>query len=173
MTILVNDRIQLSELRASDKSALVEHLNDPGIFENTLRIPFPYTDTHADDWLALVSKMTAEHGRPFHWAIRNTDDALIGGCDFQDLVPSHRAEIGYWLARPFWGQGIMTAVVKRICPHVFEEFRLTKITAHVFTCNPASARVLEKCGFEKEGLLRRHFLKEGKFLDAWPYALLK
>ena len=80
---------------------------------------------------------------------------------------------GLWLAKPFLGRGIMTALVQRMCRHAFEEFGLVKITAHVFPHNPASARVLEKCGFQQEGLLRKHFLKDGKFVDALLFALFK
>ena len=67
----------------------------------------------------------------------------------------------------------MTTVVQRLCQHAFEEFALVKITAHVFLHNPASARVLEKCGFQQEGFLRKHFLKDGRFIDAMLFALLK
>ena len=67
----------------------------------------------------------------------------------------------------------MTAVVRRVCRHAFEDFGLAKITAHVFSHNPASARVLEKCGFQQEGLLRKHFLKDGSFIDARLFALLQ
>ena len=81
--------------------------------------------------------------------------------------------VGYWLAKPLWGRGIMTAVVQRLCQHAFEEFGLVKITAHVFSHNTASARALEKCGFQEEGFLRKHFLKDGRFLDARLLALLK
>jgi ribosomal-protein-alanine N-acetyltransferase len=67
----------------------------------------------------------------------------------------------------------MTAVVQRACRHAFEEFGLVKITAHVYSPNTASARVLEKCGFREEGLLHKHFPKDGKFLDARLFALLR
>ena len=67
----------------------------------------------------------------------------------------------------------MTAVVQRACQHAFEEFGLVKITAHVFSHNPASARVLEKCGFQQEGFLRKHFLKDGQFVDARLFGLLR
>jgi RimJ/RimL family protein N-acetyltransferase len=60
-----------------------------------------------------------------------------------------------------------------VCQHAFEEFGLVKIIAHVSTMNPASARVLEKCGFVREGLLRKHFLKDGQFLDVRLFALLR
>jgi RimJ/RimL family protein N-acetyltransferase len=119
MKIVVNDQVCLSEFRSSDKPALVQHLNDADIYDRTLRIPFPYTDAAADDWLALVATITDQQGRPVQWAIRTADDALIGGCGFDDFRAgkSHRAEVGYWLAKPFWGRGIMTAVVQRLCRH--------------------------------------------------------
>jgi RimJ/RimL family protein N-acetyltransferase len=175
MTIVVNDQVHLSEFRPSDKYALVEHLGDRDIYDRTLRIPFPYTEQAADEWLALVATITEQQGRPVIWAIRTPGDALIGGCGFDGFQAgeSHRAEVGYWLAKPHWGRGIMTAVVQRVCRHAFEEFGLVKVTAHVFSHNPASARVLQKCGFQEEGFLRKHFLKDGRFIDARLFALLR
>jgi RimJ/RimL family protein N-acetyltransferase len=174
MRIVVNEQIHLSAFRLSDKSALQELLNDRDIYERTLRIPFPYTDKDSDEWLALVAKITEQQGQPVHFAIRTADEGLIGGCGFEGLQigTTHRSEVGYWLAKPFWGRGIMTAVVGRLCRHAFEEFALVKITAHVFASNQASARVLEKCGFVQEGLLRKQYLKDGKLLDARLFALL-
>jgi RimJ/RimL family protein N-acetyltransferase len=174
MNIVVNNQIHLSEFRPADKSALVEYLNEREIYERTLRIPFPYTESAADEWLALVAKITQQQGRAVHWAIRSAADSLIGGCGFEGfrVGESHRGEIGYWLAKPFWGRGIMTAVVQRLCRHAFDELRLVKITAHVFAHNPPSARVLEKCGFQQEGFLRKHFLKDGNLIDARLFALL-
>jgi ribosomal-protein-alanine N-acetyltransferase len=174
MKIIVNDQVHLSEVRPSDKDALIAHLNDRDIYDRTLRIPFPYTEASADEWLALVARIAEQQGRPVHWAIRTADDALIGACGFDgfQVGKSHRAEVGYWLAKPFWGRGIMTAVVQRVCGYAFEEFGLVKIIAHVASYNPASARVLEKCGFQQEGFLRKHFLKDGQFIDARLFGLL-
>jgi [ribosomal protein S5]-alanine N-acetyltransferase len=175
MKIVVNDQVHLSEFRSSDKPALIQHLNDRDIYERTLRIPFPYTEYNADEWLAVYAKATEQQGQPAHFAIRTGDDALIGGCGLNDfeIGKSHRAEVGYWLAKPLWGRGIMTAVVQQVCQHAFEEFGLVRIIAHVSTMNPASARVLEKCGFIQEGLLRKHFLKDGQFIDVALFALLR
>jgi RimJ/RimL family protein N-acetyltransferase len=175
MPIIVSEQIHLSEFQPSDRQALVEHLNNRLIYERTLRIPFPYTEAAADEWLALSAQITKQQGCPVNWAIRGQDDALIGGCGFDgfEVGKSHRAEIGYWLAKPFWGRGIMTQVVQRLSKHAFEEFGLVKVTAHVFPHNLASARVLEKCGFQEEGLLRKHFVKDGQFLDARLFALIR
>src|SRR5262245_32094838 len=171
----INDQAHLSEFCSSDKDALIQHLNDRDIYDRTLRIPFPYSGADADEWLELVAKITQQQGYPVQWAIRSADGALIGGCGFDGFQggKSHQAEIGYWLAKPFWSRGIMTVVVKRVCHHAFEKFGLAKITAHVFSHNPASARVLEKCGFQEEGFLRKHFLKDGQFIDARLFALLR
>ena len=175
MKIVVNSQVHLSEFRPSDKPALIEHLNDQAIYDLTFRIPFPYTENDADAFLGRVAKATEQHGQSAHFAIRTDDDALIGGCGLNDfeIGKSHRAEVGYWLAKPFWGRGIMTEVVQRVCQHAFKEFGLVKIIAHVYTMNPASARVLEKCSFVQEGLLRKHFLKDSTFIDARLFALLR
>ncbi|MEK6235438.1 MAG: GNAT family N-acetyltransferase [Planctomycetales bacterium] len=175
MHLIVNERIRLTEINSEDKPALVECLNDPDIFENTLRIPSPYTEADAEAWLNIVRKSTKQQGQPVQWAIRTENDALIGGCGFDGLQlgKSHQAEIAYWLARSHWGQGIMSAAAAVVCRHAFEEFGLVKIIAHVFDFNIGSARVLEKCGFEQEGLLRNHFLKQGKLINARRYGLFK
>jgi [ribosomal protein S5]-alanine N-acetyltransferase len=175
VTILANEHVRLTEFRPSDKPALIEHLRDKEIYDHTLRIPYPYTEAEAEKWLGIVARTTQLQGRAVHWAIRNAEDFLIGGCGFDgfQVGESHRAEIGYWLAKAYWNQGMMTAVVRRVCQYAFEEFGLMKIIAHVFATNPASARVLEKCGFEQEGYLKKHYLKDGQLIDAKLYALLR
>lgn len=175
MNLELPNGIQLTEIRRSDQDALIEYLNERDIYDRTLRIPFPYTTADADQWFTTVEKLTQQNGRPFNWAIRNEADKLIGGVGLEGpgLDRSHRAEIGYWLAKPFWGRGIMTAVLKVVCQHAFENLGLARITAHVFAFNITSARVLEKCGFEQQGYLRKHHLKDGKFIDARAYGLVK
>lgn len=174
MKLIVSGRIYLSEIEPADKAAYLEHLSEKEIYDRTLRIPFPYTEADADEWLALVMKSTQEHGQPVNWAIRNQEHYLIGGVGFDGLSigKSHRAELGYWLAKPYWNQGIMTAVVRTACAFAFREWRLVKITARVFDFNTGSARVLEKCGFEQEGFLKKHVLKDGRCIDIRAYGLI-
>jgi RimJ/RimL family protein N-acetyltransferase len=153
MNLDLANGIRLTEIRRSDQDALIEFLNDRDIYDRTLRIPFPYTAADAERWFCIVENLTKQNGQPVNWAIRNETHKLIGGVGLEGLglYRSHRAEIGYWLAKPFWGRGIMTAMVKEVCRHAFDNLGLEKITAHVFSFNSASARVLEKCGFEQEG----------------------
>ena len=173
--LVIDNHLHLSAPRRSDKAALLTHLNEKEIYDHTLRIPFPYTEADAEEWLARVENTIRETGQPRGWVIRNEADQLIGGFGFEDLQigKSHRAEIGYWLAKPHWGRGIMTAVVKKACEFAFSEWGLAKITAQVFALNAASARVLEKCGFQQEGFLRNHAQKDGRLIDIRAFALLR
>jgi [ribosomal protein S5]-alanine N-acetyltransferase len=173
MYLRVNEQIHLTEIRAADKAACVQYLSDKDIYDRTLRIPCPYTEADFDRWMDVVRQATEEHGEPIHFAIRIADGSLIGGCGFEGLTKGHRAEIGYWLAKPYWDRGIMTAVVGAACAYAFAQWNLVRITAHVFFVNVTSSRVLEKNGFHCEGNLRKHFLKDGRFLDSKLYARVR
>jgi [ribosomal protein S5]-alanine N-acetyltransferase len=175
MDLRVNEQIRLTEIRPTDKPAFVEHLATKDVYNWTLRIPHPYTEADADTWLSIVAESTQKYGRPVYWAIRDSENRLIGSCGIEAgaIDRWRRAEIGYWLAKPYWGRGIMTDVVRVACEHAFREFDLIKIWAAVFSDNAASARVLEKCGFQLEGLLKRHYVKDGRPIDARFYGLLR
>lgn len=169
--IIQND-FYLSEITDADKPAFIEHFKEKEIYNNTLRIPFPYTQEDADSWIEWTTTETKSLGRPINFAIRRRDGYLIGGIGFHgyDLDEPHRAELGYWLAKPYWKNGIMTEAVKSMCHYAFEELGLARLTAHVFHFNFGSARVLEKAGFQLEGYLRNHYSKDGQIFDGKLYA---
>lgn len=175
MRIAVTEQIYLSPFRPSDLPACLEHFKEKEIYDQTLRLPYPYTEADFQTWMEIVQKTTEQQGRVIQWAIRDETDFLIGGCGFHDLEvgKSHRAEIGYWLAKPYWGRGILSAVVPVLCHLGYTDLGLVKITAHVFAGNRASARVLEKSGFTQEGYLRKHYLKEGQYIDSLLFGRLK
>ncbi len=162
----------LSPLRADDAAALVRLLNDRDIYRNTLRIPFPYTESDAEAFIRLTAEAASKQGHPVHFAIRDANHQLMGGCGFESVSYGHRAEIGYWLGKPYWGQGVMTAVVGSVCDFAIAQWKLNRISAHVFEFNVASARVLEKNAFQCEGTLRKHHRKDGEFLNSKLYALV-
>ena len=83
------------------------------------------------------------------------------------------AEVGYWLGEPFWGQGIATHALQAFTEYAFATFDLVRLQAFVKEWNPASARVLEKCGFTLEGRLRKNVTKDGKTVDQLLYALVR
>ena len=88
-------------------------------------------------------------------------------------VAKRSGELGYWLAPAYWGKGVMTEAVGRLCAQVFAESDLVRIFAEPFADNAASCRVLETCGFSLEGTLRKSVWKGGAFHDARLYALIK
>lgn len=168
MKLFVSPEICLTEMRRSDRDALVAYLNDPEVQRMTLRIPAPYTLDDADVWLDAVEQAARVQGQPVHYAIRNAEDALLGAIGLGDVHVgrSREAELGYWLARPYWGRGLMTAALSSLCAVVYDQLALEKLVAHVFAENHASARVLEKCGFHEAARLPQHFRKEGRDIDA-------
>jgi RimJ/RimL family protein N-acetyltransferase len=175
MNLELPSGFRLTDFRRTDQDALVEYLAEKEIYDRTLRIPHPYTVADAEKWFAYVEASEQQHGHSLNWAIRDDAEKLIGGIGLEPAPEeqTHRVEIGYWLAKPFWGRGITTAAVRAVCHHAFENLQLTRITANVFATNSASARVLVKCGFEREGYLCKHYLKDGVFLDCKVYALVK
>lgn len=161
-------------MRSTDLGRLVLLLNDAVIYRNTLSIPFPYTDKDANEFFRQVARFEEINNLQKDWTIR-LDGLLIGGIGLllNHGLESHKSEFGYWLGQPYRGKGIMSQCVNAFVEHVFANSALIRLEAHVFAHNPPSSRLLEKCGFEKEGLVRSAFLKEGKPLDAYLYAKLK
>lgn len=166
----VNGAIHLSEIRATDVTAFVRYLNEREIYVQTSRIPHPYLKADAKKFLRIARQATKRFGHPVHFAIRDLQGQLIGACGFDNLVYDHSTEIGYWLAKPYWGQGIMTDVVGVICEYAINEWNLVRIAARVFEGNIASANVLCKNGFQLEGLLRKVERKDGQFFNLEIYS---
>lgn len=173
--LLVSDQIGLSAFRESDKSDLIHWLQDDIIQRHTLHIPFPYGENEAEHWLEHTRKMEEQFDCRPNWAIRNAEGRLIGGIGraMHQGDKNHWDEIGYWLAEPYRGKGVMTSTVDFFCKYWFEHSPLVRIEAAVFDINPASARVLEKAGFEFEGRLRKKYFKNGQFVDGLMYGRLK
>jgi ribosomal-protein-alanine N-acetyltransferase len=161
--------VVLRPWRPGDKPALVRYANNPHIWMNLRdRFPHPYTEADADIWLA---RSAARQEKSNFFAIEVAGEA-VGGIGFDVLRDVHRiaAEIGFWVGEPFWGKGIATAAVKQLTEYAFGNFPLERLQAMVFEWNPASARVLEKAGYRREGRLRRHVLKDGRIGDSLLYA---
>lgn len=175
MKILVDDKIYLDQPNKKDKHNLVLFLTDKEIYNNTLRLPYPYTSRDADWWIKFVEENKKKSGLLLNFAIRNSEKKLIGGISYHMKygLTSHKDELGYWLGRDYWNKGIMSKVVKKFCDYGFDSLNLIRIEATVFENNIASCRVLEKCGFEFEGLLKKYYMKDGNFINVRLYAITK
>lgn len=159
----------LRRWREGDEPSLVRHADDYEVWRRLRdRFPHPYTRADAEQWIALARQQDPQT----HFAIEVRGEAaggisLLLGSD----VERRSAEIGYWLGRAFWGKGIATAAVRALTAHGFEAFDLTRIFAVPFAGSSASIRVLEKCGYVREGTMRRSAIKEGVVLDQALYAV--
>ncbi len=170
--------LTLTEIRIADKEDYVTLLQDKVVSDGLLSMPYPYTAADAEDWVRLNQAHLNEHGaaKLTHYAIR-LKGKVIGGIGFLDpfkVGESHEGEIGYWIGKAYWGQGITTKVVQRFCEYAFSHFEgLERISATPFSHNSASQRLLEKVGFTREGCLRKIYKKHGKLIDGVVYSWLK
>ena len=155
----------------ADKPSLVRSANNRNVWRNlTHRFPHPYTEADADFWLAQIAKTRP----PTHWAIEVGGEAVGGiGVEIGEGVYARSAHFGYWLAEPCWGRGVTTAAARACVDHVFATLPLVRLEAPVFEWNPASMRVLEKCGFTREGVMRYGAFKDGELIDVMLYARVR
>ncbi len=160
--------------RREDAAAVAEYANNEKIARN-LRDVFPYPYTLADAESFVDSCLGADGSCQLFRAIEVEGRAagsiaLCRGGDVYTLA----AELGYWLAEDFWGQGIMAQAVRQICAEGFARWGgLVRIHAEPFAHNAGSRRVLEKAGFTLEGIMRQSIVKGGRVGDSCMYALLR
>jgi ribosomal-protein-alanine N-acetyltransferase len=160
----------LRRWRTDDLKSLVQNANSRNVWLTLRdRFPHPYTVEAGRAWLEAV----VDEDPPGTLAIA-VNGVAVGGLG---LIPGvdvnrHTAELGYWLGEEHWGRGIMTAAIRQFQPWSCRTFGLSRLFAHVFASNPSSIRVLEKCGFVREGVLRQHARKDGVPLDEYVYGWL-
>ncbi|MDJ0765221.1 MAG: GNAT family protein [Myxococcota bacterium] len=161
----------IRDWQRDDVPSLAKHANN-SLIAMHLRDGFhhPYGRADAEAFIELVDKQDPK----VFFAIASQTEA-IGGIGLGLGIDVHRftAELGYWLAEPYWNRGIMTEAVKTIAQWGFDRLGLNRISATPYTTNPASARVLEKAGFEREGILRASVVKEGRILNQCLYARVR
>jgi len=171
--VIKGQNFRLRPFRQSDCASLVARLNDKAIHRYTLNIPYPYSLKDAKEWIAKQLAVPAEGSdNKLTWAIE-VDGQVAGEINLHRIVPNHQAKFGYWLAKEYWGQGIMTEAVSLVSKYATQKLRLRRLDAEVIVGNLASRRVLEKNGFKLEGLMRKQARKNGRLLDAWLLARVK
>ena len=115
----------------------------------------------------------ADRAYPF-LVFRESDDVLVGGVTLANVRRGivQAGTVGYWVGQPYAGQGVMTAALRVLLPSLFGELNLHRIEAACIPTNMASVRVLEKCGFTREGLARRYLCINGVWQDHLLYGML-
>ncbi len=142
------------------------------IADTTLTIPHPYLAGMAEQWIATHGDAWEQQDRGT-FAITTETDGLIGAIGLHFRPAHRRAELGYWIGRPFWNRGFATEAARAVIRFGFETLELNRIHASHLTRNPASGRVLVKAGMQLEGILRQHVMKWDRPEDLAQYAILR
>lgn len=159
--------------RLEDATDLAAALNNPKIHKN-LRdgLPLPYTLADAESYIRAM--LCAVPDSQYAFAITVQDKAIGSiGVFRQQNIHRRTAELGYYVAEPYWGHGITTCAVQTLCNFLFDSTDILRIYAEPFAHNAASCRVLEKSGFVYEGTLRKNAVKNGEVVDMKMYAIVK
>jgi RimJ/RimL family protein N-acetyltransferase len=143
--VLETERLVLRAPRFEDAKRVATLVNDRRVAENAARIPYPYSVADAREWIGAINSQS-DSGT----YLITIGGEVIGACglEMRDSAP----EIGYWLGVPFWGNGYATEAVRALIDHAFEERGHDALQAGARISNPASRRVLEKCGFQWTGV---------------------
>ena len=152
-----------------DLDSLVKFANNYNIAKNLMDVfPYPYS---AEDGKAFI-EMTKRSSPPNILAIEiNGEAAGAIGLHPQHDVYRKNAELGYWLAEPYWGKGIMSKAVVQMVDYGFKNWDINRIFAKPFGHNKASQKVLGKAGFVLEARLEKTIFKNGEFTDELVYAV--
>jgi RimJ/RimL family protein N-acetyltransferase len=164
--VIETERLVLRAPRRDDVKAIARLANDRRVAENTARIPHPYGINDAEQFIASVNRQAGE--ATFAVALKGEaigKSELIGVCGVE--LREDAAEIGYWIGVPHWNGGYATEAVRALIDHAFGELGHEALQARARVTNPASRRVLEKCGFQWTGvgLYRIRAIKSSAPLD--------
>jgi RimJ/RimL family protein N-acetyltransferase len=144
--VLETERLVLRAPQLGDAKAIAKLANDRRIAENTARIPYPYSVTDAKQYIAWARETRDESA----FLVTLDDDVVIGACGV-GLGENENPEIGYWVGVRYWGQGFATEAARAVIDYAFEKFGFEALHSAARVTNPASRRVLEKCGFQWTG----------------------
>jgi len=149
--VLETERLMLRRPTLADVKAIARLANDRRIAENTRRLPHPYSQDHAVEFVRAM----ADEPRETVFLIENNHTPIgMVGVDWR--VPE-APELGYWLGVEYWGQGFATEAARAVIDFTFEEFAFEHLISGARVANPSSRNILEKCGFQWSGVELHRF----------------
>lgn len=166
-------RLVLRPFCPGDAEAVQHLVGEREIADTTLRIPHPYEDGMAQAWIE-THQPGYEDGSQATFAIATSEQQeLIGAIGLTLDRQFDKAELGYWIGKPFWNRGYATEAAKAVIEYGFVDLRLNRISAGHLARNPASGRVMAKSGMRLEGKARQEVVKWGKYEDMIHYAIIR
>ncbi|MFM1816568.1 MAG: hypothetical protein RLZ98_3263 [Pseudomonadota bacterium] len=160
-------RLLLRPLTTRDAEAVALHAGDFDVARMTARIPHPYSITEAFRWISSIAEEEFVRGIAY-------EGDIVGVAAYaRDGENASEAEIGYWIGKPFWGQGIATEAAHAVALHAFDDAGLKRLTSSHFTDNPASGNVLRKLGFRQTGKCKVWCQARLQEIEAVQYDLVR
>ncbi len=167
------ERLLLRPFELSDANEIQRLAGDKDIADTTLNIPHPYEDGMAEGWISM-HRSKFEAGELVNFAIvSNASNELMGAVGLMIVPQFERAELGYWIGKPYWENGYCTEACKAVLQYGFNTLKLNRIYAFHLSRNPASGRVMQKIGMTHEGIAPQHTKKWDKFEDLEQYGMLR
>ena len=166
------DRLWLRQPSEADIPNIVKYAGHKTIADGTINIPHPYDEQDARNWLELI-KSNAAKGEQVNFGIYLNKVDLIGSIGLKISPRFNHAEVGYWIGVPFQGKGFATEVLREMLDYGFDKLQLHKIFGNHFLTNPASAKVMIKCGMRKEAELIDHYKKGKKYYSIVQYCIFR
>lgn len=160
-SIIETSRLRLRPLVAEDAAAITALINDYEISRNLARVPYPYTLDDGHEYLRWATSFT-EKSRFSAICLVQQPDALQGIISYEWNEGKQNVELGYWLAQPLWGQGLMAEAAIATVSHAFTVAGIDLMVSCYFNENPASGRVLSKAGFESAGACTGYSKAQGR-----------
>lgn len=170
---LETPRLVLRAFGLSDVEAVRVLAGDLDVARNTLNIPHPYGREDAEAWIVSHPDQLERREAVTYAVTAPAEDGVVGAVGLILELEHERAELGYWIGRPYWGRGYATEAARAVVGWGFSSLDLHRIHASHFPRNPASGRVLRKIGMRHEGTLRHHVSKWDEYLDLEQYGLLR
>jgi ribosomal-protein-alanine N-acetyltransferase len=166
-------RLILRPFELSDALRVQLLAGDRAVAATTKNIPHPYEDGMAEKWIGSHQEHV-EKDRLVTFAIVLKDGGeLIGAIGLTLNLAQERAELGYWIGKPYWGCGYCTEAGHAVLGYAFDTLCLHRVHAHHLSHNPASGRVMQKLGMRHEGRSCQHIKKWGEFVDVEAYGILR
>jgi RimJ/RimL family protein N-acetyltransferase len=168
---LRTDRLLLRPFRLKDASVVQQLAGAREVADTTQNIPHPYLDGMAEAWIGSHADAWERKER-VTFAITSEADGVVGAITLRLTLTHRRAELGYWVGRPFWNRGYATEAARAVLRFGFEGLGLNRIHASHLTRNPASGRVMAKAGLRFEGTFREHLRRDSHepSTDCWLHA---
>lgn len=171
--VLHTQRLLLRPFKLGDAADVQRLAGDRRVADTALRIPHPYSDGMAEQWIASHRYAFEMRISVTYAIVVQAQAAVVGTVSLEMNGNFDHAVLGYWIGHPYWGQGYCTEAARALITYAFGELGMNRIHATHFSRNPASGRVMEKLGMVKEGVLRQHVKKWDVYEDVVEYGVLR